>query len=87
MRPTVSSDGTVQKKTSSPLAQLGARIGVVTSWIDGALRFPPRQDRPPRTRPLPATVHKLEVVFDENGVLRRFEYAPTAGYARVVVKR
>jgi hypothetical protein len=87
LRPVVSSDGTLRKKTLSPLAKLGVGIGVVTNWIDGAMYFPPRQERPPRTRPLPATVHDLEVVFDVSGVLRRFEYAPSAGTARVVVKR
>lgn len=30
-RPVVSSDGTLRKKTPSPLAQLGAAIGVVTN--------------------------------------------------------
>jgi hypothetical protein len=59
----------------------------MTNWIEGAMYYPPRQARSPRTRPLPATVHQLEVVFDQNGALRRFEYVPTAGTARVVMKR
>lgn len=87
MRPIVSSDGTLRKKTPSPLALLRAGIGVMTNWIGSAVYFPARQERPPRTRPLPATVHQLEVVFDESGVLRRFEYAPSDGSARVLMKR
>ncbi|HIF93551.1 MAG TPA: hypothetical protein EYQ60_10575 [Myxococcales bacterium] len=60
---------------------------MATKSVFGAMYFPPRQDRPSRTRPLPATVHDLEVVFDVSGVLRRFEYAPSVGTARVVMKR
>jgi hypothetical protein len=57
-------------------------VEVVTSWLDRAMYFPPRQDRPARTRRLPATVHRLEVVFGLDGMLAHPQYQPIEGFGR-----
>jgi len=85
MRPVVAADGTIAQRERSSFGRFADWLGGVTYWVDKAMFFPPRQDRPPRTRRLPATVHQLEVVFGLDGTLRRFRYLPHSGYASVAV--
>ena len=85
MRPVVAADGTIRNREPSSFDHFADRADRVFDWIDKAMFFPPRQDRPPRTRPLPATVHHLEVVFGFEGTLRRYRYSPRAGTASVPV--
>lgn len=48
----------------------------------------PARRRPVKTyRTLPSTVHELELVFSDEGLLERFRYAPRADVARVPTLR
>ena len=83
MRPVVAADGTVQPRKRSAFGRFADWLGGVTFWVERAIYFPPRQDRPPRTRRLPATIHQLEVVFGSSGTLRRYQYRSQPGFANV----
>lgn len=85
MRPVVAADGSIHDREPTAVGRFAKRVAVVTDWFDRAMYFPPRQDRLPRKRRLPATVHQLEVVFGSDGTLRRFRYSPQPGYASVAV--
>lgn len=78
-RPVVSEDGGAGPPAPSAFARIGDGFRAVGLWIDGAFFFPPRQPRPPARRSLPATIHRLEVVFGADGTLRRVHYRPERG--------
>ncbi len=78
-RPVVAADGTRVPRAPTPFERIGDGFRAVGLWIDGAIFFPPRQPRPPVHRSLPATIHRLEVVFDVDGTLRRVHYRPEKG--------
>ena len=87
MRPVVGADGRVGPSKSPTPSRFGKSLRATWNWIDGFFFFPPRQNRPPRMRRLPATVHHLELVFSTEGTLNRFIYAPEVGSARVTALR
>ncbi len=83
MRPEISAEGLPVAASPSAWKRFRQALSRFGSWFDATFYYPARQPRPPRQRLLPATVHELEVVFDAQGLLERFDYATHAGSARV----
>ena len=82
-RPVVSADGTIGPREPTAFERIGDGIRAAGLWIDGMIFFPPRQERSAGSRPLPATIHRLEIVFGSDGTLRRYRYRPEKGVGRV----
>ena len=83
MRPVVSSNAPKPSAGAEFLAGVGRGFLSARRWIDGYIYFPPRQDRGPRSRRLPATIHSLQVEIGPDDTLTRFHYAPKAGVVSI----
>ncbi|GEM_PF-5329559 len=87
-RPQVAADGrpveapplTIQERVLDGLKATG-------EFLDQLLYYPPRQPAGPKMRTMPVTRHRLELVFDGEGVLERFLYSPQPDRARVAIGR
>ena len=85
MRPEVAADGSLRPPEPSWWAPIGEGFARVDRFLDRLLHYPPTQPRPPRRRPLPATIHTLELHFAPDGVLKRVRYTPEWGETWVSV--
>lgn len=87
-RPVVSAQGKAASPASGsgPVRAIARVFGASLDWLGGVFLYPPRQPRPPRTRPLPATIHSLELHFGVDGILRHVRYQPEEGLAQVPVE-
>lgn len=82
-RPYISAEGETKLRPASRVDSARSWSKGATGWIDRNLFFPPPQPRPPAIRMLPATVHRLELVFEADEILSDYRYAPGRGSAQV----
>ncbi|MFK7898323.1 MAG: hypothetical protein AB8G23_20990 [Myxococcota bacterium] len=82
-RPNISMDGEFKSRASSSIASAKKWSEGAAGWFDRTFFFPPKQPRPAAIRMLPATVHRLELVFEADDLLSDYRYAPGMGRAEV----
>ncbi len=82
-RPNISAEGELKRRPSTQIESAWSWTKGAAGWFDRTFLFPPRQPRPAAVRMLPATVHRLELVFEADEILSDFRYAPGGGRAQV----
>jgi hypothetical protein len=82
-RPMVSAEGDFKRRASKGIESARKWGKGAAGWMDRTFFFPPRQPRPAAIRTLPATLHRLELVFEADDLLSDFRYAPGMGRAQV----
>lgn len=81
-RPNISAEGEFKRRPATQLESAWGWTKGAAGWFDRTFYFPPRQPRPAAIRMLPATVHRLELVFEADEILSDFRYAPGRGLAQ-----
>lgn len=82
-RPEISAEGEIKLRPATRAESARNWSKGAAGWIDRNLFFPPPQPRPAAIRMLPATVHRLELVFEADDILSDYRYAPGLGSVNV----
>ena len=75
-RPEVAADGTRVPRERSDWDRFRDGAADFGDFLDRLLFYPASRPERPERRTLPATIHELELVFEQDGTLRRYRYAP-----------
>lgn len=85
-RPQYGRDGAPLPHRPSTGELTGAGLKAAGRIFDRLFFYPGAQPKPPPERPMPATVHALELDFGPAGTLDRYYYAPRQDTVRVALR-